>query len=256
MPIPAVGADDARSDAAMSTNTVPLLPTVTPVAAERLQSVLLTCGILSSLCYVTADRLGAIRWPGYSYTSQAISELMAIDAPSRALVVPLFLAFGLLTIAFGVGVSRAAGRKRALRVTGVLLIAMGVLDLGGPFFPMHLRGVEATFTDTMHVALTSVLVLLILLAIGFGAAAFGKWFRRYSIATLVMLAVFGTLAGLDGPRLAARRPTPWLGITERIDVYGYLQWVALLAIVLLTGNRLLRTPKASQLLGGHRNVAT
>jgi hypothetical protein len=32
---------------------------------------------------------------------------------------------------------------------------------------------------TMHIILTSVTVLFILLAIGFGATANGKWFRLY-----------------------------------------------------------------------------
>jgi len=41
---------------------------------------------------------------GYSSTSQTISELFAIDAPSTSLVVPLFLTYSLLMIAFGVGV--------------------------------------------------------------------------------------------------------------------------------------------------------
>ena len=39
--------------------------------------------------------------------------------------------------------------------------------------------------------------------ISFGAAAFGKWFRLYSVATIVVFAVFGTLTGLDGPKVAA-----------------------------------------------------
>ncbi len=40
-----------------------------------------------------------------------------------------------------------------------------------------MHGAEGTLTDTMHIILTSVTVLLILLTIGFGASADGKWFR-------------------------------------------------------------------------------
>jgi hypothetical protein len=46
------------------------------------RKVLLVCGILSSLLYVATDILGAMRFEGYSYTSQSISELMAVGAPS------------------------------------------------------------------------------------------------------------------------------------------------------------------------------
>ena len=43
---------------------------------------LLVCGTLSSLLYVGTDILGAMRYEGYGYTSQTISELAAIGAPS------------------------------------------------------------------------------------------------------------------------------------------------------------------------------
>lgn len=42
-------------------------------------------------------------------------------------------------------------------------------------------------------------LVLALLVIGFGAAALGRKFRLYSIATLAVFVVFGTLTGLDGP---------------------------------------------------------
>lgn len=202
------------------------------------RKVLLACGILSSLLYVATDVLAAMRWEGYSYTSQSVSELMAIGAPSRPLVVPLFIGYDVLVIAFGVGVWRSAARKQRLRFTGGLLVGIGVAGLvATPFAPMHLRGVEATLTDTMHIILTSVIVLFTLLAIGFGATAFGTRFRIYSIGTILILLVFGALAGLDGPRLASQLPTPWLGVTERINIFGYLLWVVVLAIALLSAQR-------------------
>jgi hypothetical protein len=98
---------------------------------------------------------------------------------------------------------------------------------------MHLRGVEGTLTDAMHAMLTGVGVFFILLAIGFGATAFGKQFRLYSIATILMLVVGGVLTGLDAPRLAANLPTPWMGVWERINIFGYMLWVVVLAITLL-----------------------
>lgn len=102
---------------------------------------------------------------------------------------------------------------------------------------MHLRGAEMTFTDTMHVVLMGITVpLLILLSIGLGAVAYrGKWFRLYSIRNLVTLLVVGALTGLGAAQLAAQQAMPWVGVTERILVYGYTLWVAMLAIVLLRG---------------------
>ena len=83
---------------------------------------LLVCGIVASLLYVITTVLGAMRWEGYSATSQTVSELFAIDAPSKSLVDPLFVIYSVLWIAFGVGVWQSAGPKRALRVAAVGLI--------------------------------------------------------------------------------------------------------------------------------------
>jgi len=74
-----------------------------------------------------------------------------------------------------------------------------------------------------------------LVEIGFGAAALGKGFRFYSIATLVVLAVFGTLTFWSAPGVAANLPTPWLGVWERINVLGFMLWRALLSLTLLRG---------------------
>lgn len=205
------------------------------IAASRstLRKVLLACGIAASLVYVAANMLGAMRWQGYSSTNQAVSELSAIDAPSRPLIVPLMLAHGVLALAFGIGAVWSAGRNRSLRISCWLLVGVGAVDLAAPLFPMHLRGVEGSLTDTMHIIVTGVTVVLFLLAIGFGAAAFGRRFRLYSLVTLVTLLVFGAVAGMQGPQIAANEPTPWHGVYERINIGGYLLWMAVLAVALL-----------------------
>lgn len=199
------------------------------------RKILLVCGITSSLLYIVATILGAARWEGYSSTSQSVSELIGINAPSAPIVVPLFLIYSILIYAFGAGIWISAGQKRALRVAAVLIITKEVLGLMGTLFaPIHLRGVEGTFSDTMHVILTGVGVLLCMFpAMGFAASAFGQHFRLYSIGTMLIFLVFGALAGSDGPRIAANLPTPWLGVWERINIFGYLLWVVILAIALL-----------------------
>jgi hypothetical protein len=194
---------------------------------------LLVCGLLASLLYVGTDVFAALRYEGYSYVAQAVSELSAIGAPTRALVVPLFTVHGVLQIAFGLGVWMSADDKQRLRLAAALLIGIGLIDLAAYFSPMHVRGTEFTLTDTMHVINTAVTVLLILSVIGLGASANGKWFRLYSIATLVMLLLFGALTFMAGPQIAADQATPWIGVTERINIYGYMLWMAVLAVVLL-----------------------
>lgn len=198
-----------------------------------LRNILLVCGILSSLLYTAVNVFVPMLYEGYSPISQTASELSAIGAPTRTLWVLLCIPYTLLVTAFGWGVWDSAGRNRPLRVAGGLMIVYGIVGIAWPFAPMHLRGDVFTLTDTMHIVLAAVTVLLMLLAIGFGAAAFGKRFRFYSIATLVILVAFGALTGLEGPRVAANLPTPWVGVWERINIGVFLLWVAVLAIVLL-----------------------
>ena len=201
-----------------------------------LRRALLACGIASSLLYVAMNVLGAWQYPGYSSVSHTVSELSAIGAPSRPLWVALGLGYNVLLIAFAVGILGTEDRNRALRVVGWLLIANAALGLAWP--PMHPRGTGFTGTDTLHIAFTVATVVVILLTLGIGALAFGKRFRLYSIATLLVVLVFGTLAGMDGPRIAANQPTPWAGLTERINIGAYLLWIIVLAVALLRPRRL------------------
>ena len=200
---------------------------------------LLVCGILSSLLYVAMTIFVAMQWEGYSSTSQTISELSAIGAPTRSLWAVPGAIYTVLVMAFGWGVWKSAGRSRALRIAGGLIVAYGSLGVLWPFAPMHLRKTLAagggTLSDTMHLVLASATVLLMLLAIGAAAAAFGIWFRVYSLATLAILAAFGALTFLDAPRLSANLPTPWIGVWERINVGVFLLWVVVLATTLLRG---------------------
>lgn len=207
-------------------------------SASITRKAMLACGILSSLLYVATDVLGGLRYEGYSFFSQAISELGAIGAPSKPFVDPLFNAYGLLVLAFGVGIIRVgAGWTRALQVTGAALVIYAALGFAagivGPYFSMHPRGIGSVATDAPHIILTGVLVLLLLVAIGFGAFALGWRFRVYSLATLATMIVFGALTMPYPARMDTGLPTPGLGIIERIDVYSALLWVAVLGIALL-----------------------
>lgn len=205
---------------------------------SKVRKALLICGLLSSLLYIGMDIFASTQWEGYNYINQAFSELTAVEAPTRSLMVLCSLIpYNLLVLAFAVGVWTSAGRKRVLRIVAGLLVAHAVTGfIGGVVFPMHSRGQTAmTLTDTMHIIATMAEVLSMLLFIGFGAAAFGKRFRLYSIGTILLLILGGVLAGMGGSRLAAGLPTPWMGVTERLNIYTTMLWVAALAIALLRG---------------------
>jgi Protein of unknown function (DUF998) len=204
-------------------------------ANQTARKIFLACGVLSSLLYAGANVVTAMLYEGYRPVSQTVSELSAIGAPTRPLWVSLMILYSLLVVAFGWGVLKSACENRPLRIVGVLLIADAVIGFFWP--PMHQREVLAagggTLTDTMHIVFTIVWALFVMLIIGFGASAFGKRFQLYSVATLVILVLFGVLTGIDGPKIQANLPTPWIGVRERINIGVYMLWVVVLAIMLL-----------------------
>ncbi len=199
-----------------------------------LRQILLLCGILSPLLYAVADMLAGMQMEGYSFRDQTISELGAIGAPSRPLFSTMLVFVYLLLCAFGVGVWRSALGRRAVRVTGGLLVALGVLALTlGQIVPMQPRGTEQGLRGLLHLVEGMVAMLLLMVAMGFAAAAFGRRFRRYTIVALMVMLAFGAWSGMDAPTIEAGLSTPWLGVKERIFWYAYQLWFMVLAITLL-----------------------
>jgi len=199
-----------------------------------LTKILLVCGILSSLLYIGTDIIAAtMLYPGYSYTSQQISELSAIGAPTSSLWIAMTIVWSPLVIAFGIGVWLLAGQRRALRVTGILLVIWGIVGFVWLFFPMHPRGTEALAADVMHIVFAAAQLISMVLFIAFGAAALRWGFRLYSIVTIVLLLVFGAMVSTQVTAIASGHPTPWAGVIERVSVYAPTLWVLVFAAVLL-----------------------
>jgi hypothetical protein len=196
--------------------------------AGRLRKLLLVSGVLASLLAVGTDVLAGMLWDGYSFTSQSISELSAVGAPTRTLVFSLNLIYNALLAAFGFGIWTSS-RQRALRVIAGLLFGNAIISsVVVMFFPMHLG--EAV--SAIHLVLMAVNVIFLqMLTIVLGFVAFRSWFRFYSIGTLLAffaLTVFGLFVS---PQIISGSPQS--GLQERVMGYGYLLWQAMLSIVLL-----------------------
>jgi Protein of unknown function (DUF998) len=209
-------------------------PEETKRSPSKLNVFLLACGVVAPLLYVATDLFLAMRWEGYSYRDQTISELNAIGAPTRTLSIVLGIVGYAFLVAFGLGVWRSAAANRRLRMAAGGLIALGVLGwFGVPFFAMHVREAEETLTDTLHVAQLAIAGPLLLVIIGFGAAALGWRFRVYSAATVLVTLAFGAWSGTYGADITDNLETPWVGVIERISVYAYQLWFVVFAAALL-----------------------
>jgi hypothetical protein len=204
-----------------------------------LRRILLVCGIASSVLYVVVDVLGSLRYPGYRYTEQQFSELTAQGSPVRPLMIALsVIPYTLLVAAFAGGVFTSAPKKRAGRITAAMLLGYTAFGMvGGWLTPMNTREAlaagERGLRNAMHVPMTALMSVFMLLAMGFGGTLLGKRFRYYSYATIAMLVAFGVVTSLQAGKMVANEATPWMGLTERINIYATMLWVAVMAVGLL-----------------------
>jgi len=193
--------------------------------------VLLVGGVLSSLLYVIGiDVIAALAYPDYhNYADQMVSELFAVGAPTRTLMVWLSIPYNFLVFVLAMGVCASAGGKRATRFTAAALVGYGAVSTAGLLlFPMDVRGTVESPRDALHIITTIVMSMFIVAVMAFGAFAHGTRFRLYSVATIATVIVFGAWAGILARPMPG--PTPWLGLAERVNIYATMLWMALLAL--------------------------
>jgi len=205
----------------------------------RWRRVLLACGCAYPAVYViTNDVIAASLYDRYNRMDQVISELSANGASTRPFLAAMLPIYTGLLVAFGAGVWKSAGANRALRATAAVLIAWGVTGLLWLPFPMTGRADMTpgpmSANDIGHLVLSGLTGITVIAICGFGAAAFGKRFRVYSLATMAATLIFtGLLTGALSPNMAEGKPTPWLGLYERIGRGAWMSWMAVLAVTLL-----------------------
>ncbi|HEX6579879.1 MAG TPA: DUF998 domain-containing protein [Actinomycetota bacterium] len=198
---------------------------------------LLLAGVASGAIYVVGDLISVLLYNGsrpYSFRDQWISELTAYGSPVRPLMVTIMTISGLLGFAFAYGILRAAGERRSLRWTGLMLVLAGVVVFPlHPFFPMSSRWMESGGSnDTMHATLTFIWGPIIFLAVALSAAAYRGWFRLFSISALVAMMGFGVASGIAIQGIE-QNDTPWAGAFERVNAYVLMAWLVLLALMVI-----------------------
>ena len=198
---------------------------------NMLERILLSCGIIASLLYLGTDLLAGKLLKGYSFSVQSMSDLSAAGSPTRPLVVALTLVASAFMIAFGLGVWRAAEPAILPRIVAGLILGNAVAGLAASLFFPNRFGVRPEFA-TPGVLLMFISVLCFVLAMVFGAVAFHGWMRILSVAipaAYILLAIlrFATAASSVAGNAVL------IGAQERTMAYGFLVWVASLAIYLL-----------------------
>ncbi len=208
---------------------------------------LLWAGVAAAAWYTTVVLIGAMATPGYSHIGEHVSTLYQSGAPNGSWIAALFAVYNLLVLAFGVGVYRLATRtggtrRRIGQAGGVTLMLTAIAGFMDVVFRQDPIGSPATTSGTLHIAFAGLSSLFTILAIGLVASwALARpalrGFGRYSVATLVVIAVSGPVAAVATAQL-----WPTMGLLERIPIFGFVQWAAVTSIILARWNPVSRQP--------------
>lgn len=194
-------------------------------------------GVVSFLSYAAAVIFAPLAYPGYDWIAQAVSDLSAANAPSLALWNRLTALYNVCEVACVtvVCIGIQGKRTKLLRV-GVYIFAVmeWVSAVGFRAFPLTDSGFAGTFQDTMHIAVTGVVVLLsiVSLVIFIIAGAKDRSCRSYGVCAGIALAMM--LVGAVGMKLV---PAEYFGVVERFSVFAATGFNAALGIHLFAEDR-------------------
>lgn len=205
---------------------------------ERTHAARVTWLILAAVgIYVAGDVASGLRYAGYSFRDQAISELTAFGSPVRPLMMAIMLTHGALLAAAGVSLFRRAA-EASVRWTGAFLAAanLGTLPTH-TVWAMSSRWMQSGLNDAMHATTTVVFGVFVAAAMGCSAVAYPGWFRFLTLVLLAVIIGFG-VASASAMTGLAQNDTPWAGAFERVNCYSYFVWLVVLAGMLRTKRRL------------------
>ena len=162
---------------------------------------LLACGVVGPILFYAVFMVaGAVR-PGYSAARDFISGLSLGD--QGWVQIANFIVFGLLTLAFAIGV-RLALRTGPAAVAGPLLLGIhgGALLLGGAMVPDPVTA-ATTVHGTLHMLAGIASNAAVAAACFVFARRFGTWrgFGLYSVATGLAIPILFVLTGPIGQPL-------------------------------------------------------
>ncbi len=197
--------------------------------------VFLLCGMVSPLLFICLTVLGGALRPGYSHTSDTISELFSPGAPHKRLLDILHTTCALLGVFFGVGVWQfvRSGQHDGLvgSLAAAMIVSIGVVNIAtATLFPQDAWGAPPTFPGQMHKILAGVLALLSIVS----TLLMGIYLRRTGIFPGFGVHSFVTVGViiLSGGFAVAKLGTPIMGLTERLTILASLQWTFVLALKL------------------------
>jgi hypothetical protein len=192
-------------------------------------------GPLAAASMIAGDLFGSFLTPDYSPRSQAISELVAIGAAQKPLVDLFLLAFHMAVIPFAISLFLALGSNRWAKIASILLASAGIAGvLLTLFFPCDPGCVPfVSLRGTLHIFIAipmgiAILVAIFLFARVFDVRAGWQRFAMYSKVTAITGLVLAVITVVTAE-------SAWVGLLERTLTLSYLQWYAVIGVVIVRG---------------------
>ncbi|MDQ2706481.1 MAG: DUF998 domain-containing protein [Actinomycetota bacterium] len=206
----------------------------------RIPRALAAAGIIGPILFTTAFiAQGLFRRGEYNATTEDISSLEAGPGLQGAVQQVNFALFGLLLIAFAVGLHRGVRRSRAALTGPMILACNGVGLIIAGIFPLRQDAAGVTYDPLgVHSVNGRIFFLTIglgLIVISRGLAADPRWrgLAAYVLATgIALLVMFVPFGVLTQPSDAVLHP--WLGLVQRAILAIWLLCVIVLALRLRT----------------------
>ena len=184
------------------------------------------------LSYTAAVIFSPLKYAGYNWMAQAVSDLSAVSAPSRELwnqLSALYVPCGIVSV-MAVCVYVGGKLNKVLR-TGVYLFAamQWISAVGYAMFPLTQAGTPSGFQNVMHIIVTAAVVLLSIASLSM--IALGGFKNRccrslslWALAALMLMLIGGVGSGLV--------PREYFGIPERFSVFSAVGFNAVLGVYL------------------------
>lgn len=198
-------------------------------------------GVVSLLSYTAAVVFSPSAYPGYNSMAQAVSDLSAANAPSLALWNQLTALYNVCEVVCATVVCIGIqGQKSKLLRSGVYLFAImeWVSAVGYRMFPLSDSGYAGAFQDTMHIAVTAVVVLLSIVSLAIIVVSGIKDRSCISYAICAAIALSMMLVGALGMKIV---PAEYFGIVERFSVFAATGFNAALGIHLFCAKTTINT---------------
>ena len=187
-------------------------------------------GVIAAVFYLIHDIIGAANYPGYNWTSQAVSDLTATDAPSFAVARGLTTVYGILSCLCCalLCVLVQKSKKKSLRLGIYLFAIMNFISaIGYALFPLSSAGYDGSAQSFIHVfILTAAVVLLSIISLVLIATGAFKSKKKL----LGSLAIFALVLMFVGAVGSGNVPKEIFGIFERFSTYSAVAFTAVLAL--------------------------